>query len=99
MSGFLGLFTSLPLLIALFPLPGAIDWLLQVFRVRESTNPRRIVTGVLIGNLYAVGGASLATGSLLLLGYFLLFGVTYFASLFFLFKKTGALDRYVTSAW
>ncbi len=38
-------------------------------------------------------------GSLLLLGYFLLFGATYFVSLFFLFKKTGALDRYVTSAW
>ncbi len=95
----LGLFTSFPLLIAIFPLPGALDWLLQVFRVRESTNPRRIVTGVLIGNLYVIEGASLMEGSLTLLGYFLLFGAAYFISLFLLFKKTGALNRYVTSAW
>jgi uncharacterized membrane protein len=97
--GLLGLFTSFPVLIAIFPLPGALDWLLQVFRVRESTTPRRIVTGALIGNLYAVLGVSLVEGSLLLLSYFLLFATTYFVSLFLLFKKTGALDRYVATAW
>ena len=99
LRGLLELFTSFPLLIAIFPLPGAIDWLLQVFRVRESTNPRRIITGVLVGNLYAVGGVSMLEGSLLLLGYFLMFGAAYFVSLFLLFKKTRALNRYVTSAW
>ncbi len=95
----LGIFSSFPLLIGLFPLPGAADWLLQVFRVRQSTNPRRIVTGVLIGVLYAVGGAALVGGTIVLLEYFLVCWTAYFVTLYLLFRKTGALQRYVSSSW
>ncbi len=94
-----GTFTSFPALVAIFPLPGAIDWLLQVFGKRQSTNPRRLVTGFLIGNLYVVGGASLIRASSILLQYLGFFGTAYFISLYLLFKKTGALTRYLRLAW
>lgn len=99
LKSLLGIFASYPLLIGLLPLPGAIDWLLQVFRVRQSTNPRRVVTGVLIGILYAVGGAALIEGSIALLEFFIVFWSGYFAALYLLFRKTGALQRYIKSAW
>ncbi len=99
LESLLGVFSSLPILIAVFPIPAAVDWLLQVFRVRDSTNPRRVVTGVLIGVVYALAAAALFGGRIILLEYFGIVWVAYFCALYMVFRKTGALNRYISSVW
>ena len=88
-----------PLLIFLFPLPAVADWLLQVFRVSESTSLRRLATGALVGQAYLVLLVALAGGWLGLLWYFALAFAAYAVFLYVLFWKTGIMGSYMGSAW
>lgn len=88
-----------PLLITLFTLPAIIDWLLQVFRVRESTSIRRLATGALVGQAYFVLLVAIADGWLLLVYYYVILFAAYSIFLYSLFRKTGVMDNYLASSW
>jgi len=88
-------FVQMPILIAIFLLPAMIDWLLQVFSVRDSTNPRRIITGALIGDVYLAGIIALANGWFALLFFYALAFAAIGAVLYVLFRMTGIMDEYL----
>jgi uncharacterized membrane protein len=93
------LFLQYPALIAAFVLPAAVDWLFQVFKFKNSTNPRRLVTGALVGHAYLVGLIALARGWFGLLLYYALAFVACGAILYVLFRMTGVIDDYLASSW
>jgi hypothetical protein len=80
-------------------LPATVDWLFQVFRLRNSTNPRRLVTGALVGQVYLVGLIALARGWFTLLLYYALAFAAYGAILYVLFRITGAMNDYLANSW
>jgi uncharacterized membrane protein len=93
------LFLQYPGLVVAFVLPAIVDWLSQVFRFKNSTNPRRLVTGALVGNAYLVGLVALARGWFGLLLYYALAFAAYAAILYALFRMTGVMDDYLASSW
>jgi len=93
------LFLQYPGLVVAFVFPAAVDWLFQVFRLRNSTNPRRLVTGALVGQAYLVGLIALARGWFGLLLYYALAFAAYAAILYVLFRMTGVMDDYLASSW
>ncbi len=92
-------FLQYPGLIVAFVLPATMDWLFQVFRLKSSTNPRRIVTGALVGHAYLVGLIALARGWFNLLLYYALVFAAYGAILYVLFRMTGVMNDYMASSW
>jgi uncharacterized membrane protein len=76
-----GLFASVHLaVVALFPLPALVDWLVTHVRSTDGWNPVRTTTGFLLGTGYGLGpGLLVLDGELLVLGvgigYALLAGV------------------------
>ncbi len=88
-------FVQMPILIVIFLLPAMIDWLLQVFSVRDSTNSRRIITGALIGDVYLTGIIALANGWFALLFFYALAFAAIGAVLYVLFRITGIMDEYL----
>jgi uncharacterized membrane protein len=93
------LFLQHPGLIVAFVFAAAVDWLFQVFKLRNSTNPRRLVTGALVGHAYLVGLIALARGWFGLLLYYALVFAAYGAILYVLFRTTGVMDDYLASSW
>src|SRR5437899_13100788 len=47
-------FLQYPALIVAFVLSAIVDWLFQVLRIKNRTNPRRLVSGALVGKTYQV---------------------------------------------
>jgi uncharacterized membrane protein len=92
-------FFQYPVLIFVFTMPAAIDWLFQVFKWRESTNSRRLMTGALIGQAYLVGLIALIRDWLPLLTYYVIAFATYGAVLYSIFRKTGAMNDYLATSW
>jgi uncharacterized membrane protein len=92
-------FLQYPALIVAFVLPAIVDWLFQVFRFKDSTNPRRLVTGALVGQTYLVGLLALARGWFDLLLYYALVLAIYAAILYALFRITGIMSDYLASSW
>ncbi len=92
-------FLQYPGLIVAFVLPATVDWLFQVFRSRNSTNPRRLVTGALVGQAYLVGLVALARGWFVLLLYYALIFAAYSVSLYVLFRITGVMNDYLESSF
>lgn len=92
-------FLQFPSLIVAFALPATMDWLLQVFRIRNSTNPRRLATGALIGQAYLVGLIALARGWFNLLSYYAVVFAAFAAILYVLFRVTGVMNDYLASSW
>ena len=92
-------FLRFPGLIVAFVLPAIVDWLFQVFRLRTSTNPRRLVTGALVGQAYLVGLIALVRGWFALLSYYALAFAGFAVILYVLFRMTGAMDDYLSSSW
>ena len=92
-------FLQYPALIVAFVLPATVDWLFQVFRFRNSTNPRRLVTGALVGQAYLVGIIALARGWFDLLSYYALVFATYAIILYVLFRITGVMNDYLESSF
>ncbi len=86
---------SLPFLLAMFPIPAATDWLIQVHGLRESTNWRRVVTGAALGPLYLVGLVALVTRQFPLLIDLGLVWLAYVVSLLVIFHRTNALRSYL----
>ncbi len=86
---------SWPFLLAMFPIPASTDWLIQVHGLRESTNWRRVVTGVALGQLYLVGLVALVTRQLALLVDLGLVWLVYAVILFIILNKTNALQSYL----
>jgi hypothetical protein len=91
--------TVTPSLIIFFTLPAIIDWLFQVFEVRESTSIRRFVTGALVGQAYLVLLIALANAWLSLVFYYVIVFGVYSILLYSLFRKTGVIDNYMASSW
>ncbi len=92
-------FVQMPILIVIFLLPAMIDWLLQVFSVRDSTNPRRLITGALIGDIYLAGIVALAKGWFALLFFYALAFAAVGALLYVLFRMTGIMDEYLPQSY
>ncbi len=92
-------FLQYPALIVAFVLPAIVDWLFQVFRFKNSTNPRRLVTGALVGQTYLVGLVALTRGWFDLLLYYALVLAIYAAILYALFRITGVMSDYLASSW
>ena len=92
-------FLQYPGLIVAFVLPSTVDWLFQVFKLRNSTNPRRLVTGALVGQAYLVGLIALARGWVTLFLYYALVFAAYTAILYVLFRMTGVMDDYLASSY
>jgi len=92
-------FAKFPILILVFTLPALVDWLLQVFRVKSSTNPRRVLTGFLIGQTYLVGLVALTRAWFPLLLLYLLVFASYGVLLYALFRKTGIMSKYMADSW
>ena len=92
-------FLQYPVLIVAFVLPAIVDWLFQVFRFKNSTNPRRLVTGALVGQTYLVVLIALARGWFELLLYYALVLAIYAAILYALFRITGIMNDYLASSW
>jgi uncharacterized membrane protein len=92
-------FFQYPVLIFVFTSPAAIDWLLQVFKWRESTNSRRLITGALIGQTYLVGLIALVRHWLPLLTIYAIAFAAYGAILYAVFRKTGAMSDYLARSW
>ena len=90
---------QIPLLIIFFTVPAIIDWLFQVFGVRESTSIRRLTTGALVGQAYLVLLVAVADGWLLLLSYYVMVFAAYSIFLYSLFRKTRVMDNYLASSW
>ena len=90
---------SWPFLLALFPLPAAVDWLIQVHGLRESTNRRRVVTGVALGQTYLVGLVALVTGQFPLLINLGVVWLAYWVALFAIFNKTNVLQSYLSKSF
>ncbi|HVH15033.1 MAG TPA: DUF2085 domain-containing protein [Candidatus Angelobacter sp.] len=88
-----------PALIVAFVLPAIVDWLFQVFRFKNSTNPRRLVTGVLVGQTYLGGLIALARGWFDLLLYYALAFAVYALVLYAIFRMTGVMSDYLASSW
>ncbi len=86
---------SWPFLLAIFPIPAAADWLIQVHGLRESTNWRRVVTGFALGQFYLVGLVALVTMRFPLLIDLGAVWLAYIAILYILFSKTNALQSYL----
>jgi len=86
---------SWPFLLAIFPIPAATDWLIQVHGLRESTNWRRVVTGIALGQLYLVGVVALVTREFALLIDSGLVWLAYAVALFIIFNRTNALQSYL----
>jgi len=82
-------------LIAVLPLPGIADWLSQSCKIRESTNPIRVGTGVLLGIAEALLLLLLIKGLFLML----LFGAAiigaYAFSIYLLALKTSCFKSYL----
>jgi uncharacterized membrane protein len=92
-------FVKFPGLILVFGLPAIADWLFQVFRLKESTNPRRLLTGALVGNAYLVGIVAIARGWFGLLIFYGLAFAGISASLYVIFRMTGIMDDYLARSW
>ena len=88
-----------PLLIVFFTLPAIVDWLFQVFGVRESTSIRRLATGAFVGQAYLVLLIAIAEGWLSLLSYYVIVFAAYSIFLYSLFRKTHVMDNYMASSW
>jgi Predicted membrane protein (DUF2085) len=88
-----------PSLIIFFTLPAIIDWLFQVFGVRESTSIRRVITGALVGQAYLVLLIAIANAWLSLVSYYLIVFGAYSILLYSLFRKTGVMNNYMASSW
>ncbi|TMI28300.1 DUF2085 domain-containing protein [Candidatus Bathyarchaeota archaeon] len=88
-----------PYLLAIFPIPAATDWLIQVHGLRESSNWRRVVTGVALGQSYLAGLVALLTGQFLLVIYAGLVWLMYAVILFTIFNKTNALQSYLRKSF
>jgi len=67
--------------------------------VKNSTNPRRLATGALVGHAYLVGLIALARGWFALLLYYALTFAVYGAILYVLFRTTGVMNDYLASSW
>ena len=92
-------FFQYPVLIFVFTMPAMIDWLVQVFKVSESTNSRRLMTGALVGQTYLVGLIALVRGWLPLLTYYAIAFAAYGVILYSIFRKTGAMNDYLARSW
>jgi uncharacterized membrane protein len=92
-------FLRYPALIVAFVLPAIVDWLFQVFSVKNSTNPRRLVTGALVGQTYLVGLIALVRGWFDLLLYYVLVFALLGVILYALFRVTGVMSDYMESSW
>ena len=92
-------FLHYPALIFAFVLPAIVDWLFQVFRLKNSTNPRRLVTGALVGQTYLVGLIALFRGWFDLLLYYAMAFAVYAVVLYALFRITGVMSEYLASSW
>jgi uncharacterized membrane protein len=92
-------FFQYPVLIFVFTMPAAIDWLLQVFKWREGTNSRRLITGALIGQTYLVGLIALVRDWLPLLTYYAIAFAAYGAILYAIFRKSGVMNDYLARSW
>ncbi len=79
------------ILFAVLPMPAAWDWISQTVQKRESTNPRRLLSGLLLGAALADALALLATWHLLLV----LGAVVVFAA----YAMVLAAILRVTGAW
>ena len=90
---------SWPFLLALFPIPAAADWLIQVHGLRDSTNWRRVVTGIVLGQLYLVGLVALVTREFALLIDSGVVWLVYAVVLFIIFNKTNALQSYLRKSF
>jgi uncharacterized membrane protein len=90
---------SWPFLLAIFPIPAATDWLIQVHGLRESTNWRRVVTGIALGQVYLVGLVALVTREFVLLIDSGLVWLGYVVALFIIFNKTNALQTYLSKSF
>ncbi len=91
-------FNIYPILIGAFTLPAAIDWYLQVFRRKDSTNRRRVVTGALLGQTYAAGLIALVRG-LPILMYFAIFWAAHLLTMYIVFRYTSGPSDYVRRVW
>lgn len=92
-------FLQYPILIFVFTLPAIIDWLLQVFEYRDSSNPRRILTGALVGQTYLVGLIAIIKGWFPLLSEYALVYAVYTVILYILFRVTGVMKDYLARSW
>ena len=88
-----------PALIILFTMPAIIDWLFQVFGVRESTSIRRLTTGALVGQAYFVLLVVIADGWWSLFSYYMIVFAGYSIFLYSLFRKTRVMDNYMARSW
>ncbi len=90
---------SWPFLLAIFPIPAATDWLIQVHGLGESTNLRRVVTGIALGQSYLVGLVALVTREFDLLVDSGLVWLGYAVALFIIFSRTNALQSYLSKSF
>ena len=90
---------SWPFLLALFPIPAAADWLFQVHGLRESTNWRRVVTGVALGQTYLSGLVALFTRQFPVLIDLGVVWLVYLAVFFIIFNKTKVLQSYLSKSF
>jgi Predicted membrane protein (DUF2085) len=93
------IFLEYPVLVLAFTLPAIIDWLLQVFEYRDSNNPRRILTGALVGQTYLVGLIAILNGWFPLLSDYALVYAAYTVGLYILFRTTGVMKDYLARSW
>lgn len=91
-------FAAYPILIGILTVPAAVDWFFQVFKRKESTNFRRILTGSLHGQLYAAGLVALVRG-LPVISYFVAIMAIYFVAMYVVFKYTRGFSEYVRKEW
>jgi uncharacterized membrane protein len=93
------IFLKYPILVSVFTLPAIIDWLLQVFEYKDSSNPRRILTGTLVGQTYLVGVVAVLNGWFPLLSDYALVYAAYTVGLYILFRTTGVMKGYLSRSW
>ena len=93
------IFLKYPVFISVFTLPAIVDWLFQVFGLRNSTNPRRVITGTLVGQTYLVGLVAITKGWFPLLIDYAMIYAAYTVILYILFKTTGVMKDYLSKSW
>lgn len=80
------------ILVALSPLPAAIDWTTQTIRGRESTNVRRILTGFLWGISVSLGLVALIRIELLKFGILFAIYLIYIAIISISAKRADKIE-------
>ncbi len=81
-------------LMALFPLPTAADWVTQTLGLRESKNWIRVGTGYLLGVAWGFFLSFLIGGNLKIFLYGLMVLAVYYGAIYTIARKTGMLRNY-----